>query len=86
VSFAVADEHDIPELLDLDRAVAYRFGLNKWPDGWDPPVRFSFISFPPVRIVFWAGPFGFHLKSAQPCWIRSKTFYSFSRLFRINSN
>jgi hypothetical protein len=39
-----------------------------------------------VQIVFWAGPFGFHLKSAQLCRIRSETFYSFSRLFRINSN
>jgi hypothetical protein len=81
VSSSVADEHDAPAPLDLDRAVAYRFGTNKWPDRWDPPVRFSFISFPPVRIVFWAGPFGFHLKSAQLCRIRSETFYSFSRSF-----
>jgi hypothetical protein len=65
VRFDPADENDDWEPLDLDRAVAYRFRKDKWPDGWDPPVRFCFICFPPVRIVFWAGPFRFCPESAR---------------------
>jgi hypothetical protein len=46
---ALANEDDALEPLDRDRSVAYRFGAVKWPDQWDPPVRFSFISFLPER-------------------------------------
>jgi hypothetical protein len=58
----LADEHEAWEPLDLDRSVAYRFGEVKWPDQWDPPVRFRCYFFPARSEAVWAGPFGFRLK------------------------
>jgi hypothetical protein len=65
VSSTLSVEHDDCEPLDRDRSVAYRFGKVKWPDQWDPPVRFSFIHFPPRAKRYRAGPFGFCRESAR---------------------
>jgi hypothetical protein len=86
VSSALAVEHDAPAPLDLDPSVAYRFGKVKWPDERTPPIRFSFIHFPPGAKHYRAGPFGFCRESARSFRIWSDSILFISRLFRINSN
>jgi hypothetical protein len=55
----LADEHEAPEPFDRDPSVAYRFGALSDLTGGLHLSGSKTETYPAVRIVFWAGPFGF---------------------------
>jgi hypothetical protein len=83
VSPALAEEDDDREPLDFDPSVAYRFGALSDLTGGLHLSGLKLETYPARAKRYRAGPFGFHLKSAQ---FRSNSvrFVLFKFLARLN--
>jgi hypothetical protein len=65
MSPALAEEDDASEPLDCDPSVAYRFGALSDLTGGLHLSGLKTETYPAPGEAVWAGPFGFHLVSAQ---------------------